>query len=379
MRFLLLLVLALIVYGSLYPFEFIGRPDGLDKALQLFAQPSLHMQRGDLVGNLLLFVPYGFLSALAARPAPSPARASLRHAAIGILVAFGLQIAQVWLPSRVPALGDAVVNTMGMALGFMFGMQALRVRPALADSRQTATLVPLLLMLAWVAYQWFPLVPTLDWQNVKNALKPLLLAPQFDPVRILSTVVSWTAFFKLWDLLTSGSRSPMLQALGGITILSAKLIIVGASISLSNVIGLGLALLTLPWLHHSRSLPALTIAVLFTLFVSGLQPFVPSGALDSFAWMPFTGMLEGSMGTNLANLLEKTFLYGAAVLFMHRHGARPVAAAIAVALCLATIEAAQLFLPGRTAESTDPVLALLLGIVIAQLSQRPQANTSKRR
>lgn len=379
MRFLLLLVLALIGYGSLYPFEFIARPDGLDEALKLFTQPSLRMQRGDLIGNLLLFVPHGFLSALAARSTPNPGRTSLRHAAIGILVAVTLQIAQIWLPSRVPALGDAIINTAGLALGLLFGMLALRVRPALADSRHAATFVPLLLMLAWVAYQWFPLVPTLDWQNVKNALKPLLLAPQVDPVRIFATVVSWAAFFKLWDLLATGPRSAVLQAFGGITILSAKLVILGASISLSNVIGLGLALVTLPWLHHSRSLPALAIAILFTLFVSGLQPFVPSGAPDSFAWMPFTGMLEGSMGTNLANLLEKTFLYGAAVLFMHRHGARPIAAAIAVALCLATIEAAQLFLPGRTAESTDPVLALLLGVAIAQLSRRPLTNSSKRR
>jgi len=363
MRFLLLLVLALIGYGSLYPFEFIARPDGLDEALKLFTQPSLRMQRGDLIGNLLLFVPHGFLSALAARSTPNPGRTSLRHAAIGILVAVALQIAQIWLPSRVPALGDAIINTAGLALGLLFGMLALRVRPALADSRHAATFVPLLLMLAWVAYQWFPLVPTLDWQNVKNALKPLLLAPQVDPVRIFATVVSWAAFFKLWDLLATGPRSAVLQAFGGITILSAKLVILGASISLSNVIGLGLAL----------------VAILFTLFVSGLQPFVPSGAPDSFAWMPFTGMLEGSMGTNLANLLEKTFLYGAAVLFMHRHGARPIAAAIAVALCLATIEAAQLFLPGRTAESTDPVLALLLGVAIAQLSRRPLTNSSKRR
>lgn len=41
-----------------------------------------------------------------------------------------------------------------------------------------------------------------------------------------------------------------------------------------------------------------------------------------------------------------------------------------VAFFLGLIEAAQLFLPGRVAESTDPVLALILGLVIRLLSVR---------
>lgn len=370
MRFLLLLVLALIAYGSLYPFDFVMRPDAMAEVVALFAAPSLQMQRGDLVGNLLLFVPYGFLVALAARSDRRPGRTYLLHAAAGMLVAVGVQVVQIWLPSRVPALGDAAINAGGMALGFVLGQLALRLRPSLADARHVAALVPLGLMLAWLAYQWFPLVPTLDWQNVKNALKPLLLTPRLDPVRILITAVAWAAFFKLWDLLAAGRRSALLQALTGIAILCAKVLILGAGISASNVIGLGLALVALPWLHHARALPALVVAILLSAFLAGLQPFTPSGTPGSFAWVPFTGMLEGSMATNLANLLEKTFLYGAAILFMQRHGARALPAAIAVALCLATIEAAQLFLPGRTAESTDPVLALLLGVVMAQLSRR---------
>jgi VanZ family protein len=49
---------------------------------------------------------------------------------------------------------------------------------------------------------------------------------------------------------------------------------------------------------------------------------------------------------------------------------RPLAAAGMVAFFLGLIEAAQLFLPGRVAESTDPVLALILGLVIRLLSVR---------
>lgn len=370
MRFLLLLILALIAYGSLYPFDFVPRANGVAEMAKLFVRPAIGMQRGDIVGNLLLFIPYGLVSVLAARAHRRPSLACLGYVAVGLVLALGLQVAQVWLRSRTPALGDAVVNATGLLIGLVLGALALRLRPSLGDARQSAALVPLALMLAWLAYQWYPLVPTLDLQNVKNALKPLLLAPRLDPVRILVTAVGWATFFTLWGLLAAGRSSAIVKGLAGMSTLCGKAFIVGAGISLGNVIGLGLAIIALPWLQHPRALPALSVAILASLFLSGLQPFMPTTTARAFEWIPFTGMLEGSMATNLANLLEKTFLYGAAIMFMHRHGTRPLPAAIAVAVCLATIEAAQVFLPGRTAESTDPVLALLLGVVIAQLSRR---------
>lgn len=370
MRFLLLLTLALIAYGSLYPFDFVTRANGVAEVARLFVRPAFDMKRGDIVGNLLLFVPYGFVAVLAARAHRRPGLACLGYVVAGLVLALGLQVAQIWLRSRTPALGDAAVNAAGLLIGLALGAIALRLRPSLGDARQSAALVPLALMLAWLAYQWYPLVPTLDWQNVKNALKPLLLAPRLDPVRILATAVSWAAFFTLWGLLAAGRSSAIVKALGGLAILCGKAFIVGAGISLANLVGLGLAIIALPWLQHPRALPVLSVAILASLFLSGLQPFTPSATARDFEWIPFTGMLEGSMAINLANLLEKTFLYGAAILFMHRHGARPLPAAIGVALCLAAIEAAQVFLPGRTAESTDPVLALLLGVVMAQLSRR---------
>jgi hypothetical protein len=63
-------------------------------------------------------------------------------------------------------------------------------------------------------------------------------------------------------------------------------------------------------------------------------------------------------------LLRKSFQYGTAVLLMRLAGCRYALAGIAVALGLAFIEGAQVFLRGRTAESTDPLMALLLAFVL---------------
>ena len=126
----------------------------------------------------------------------------------------------------------------------------------------------------------------------------------------------------------------------------------------------------LPWRQHAMAVPVLSIAMFISLAASGLAPYEPLGQAQAFHWIPFTGMLQGSMGTNLLNLAEKSFFYGALIMLIGAPLSGPLAAAGMVAFFLGLIEAAQLFLPGRVAESTDPVLALILGLVIRLLSVR---------
>ncbi|HQQ70682.1 MAG TPA: VanZ family protein [Alicycliphilus sp.] len=373
MRAILLLIAVLISYGSLYPFNFTANGQWLREGLALLTQPDLHTGRADMVGNVLLFVPYGFVASIigTGRPAHATAAPVLRLA-LGLLLALALQLAQLWLPSRVPALIDVIANVLGMLLGMVAAWLARRVGPI--GSGQAAhmtlqrTLAPATLMLLWLSYQWFPLVPTLDLQNMINAVKPLVRAPQPDFVRALHTALAWLAFFRLWQLATTRRPSPLVLAGAALCILGAKLVIVGASISATNLLGLGIALACLPWQQHGAALPVLIMAMLVSLFASGLAPFDVSGVPQAFHWIPFTGMLEGSMGTNLLNLIEKSYFYGALIVFMAANGARPLAASMALAICLAAIEAAQVFMPSRVAETTDPLLALILGFVIGLLS-----------
>lgn len=374
MHALLLLIAVLIGYGSLYPFGLAANDDWLRQAAALFTRPELRMGRGDLVGNLLLFVPYGFVATLAstAHKAPRPAAGRLSLLLLlGLALALTLQLAQLWLPSRVPALNDVILNGAGMLLGVTAAQLARRFLPITAGQAGTDSaaalphaLAPGVLMLLWLGYQWFPLVPTLDLQNLINALKPLLHAPQVDGLRTLHTALAWLAFLQLWELAAARRVATLTLAAAALAMASAKLFIVGATLSPANLIGLGLALVCLPWRHRPTTLPALTIAMFISLLASGLAPFDPLSQPKAFLWMPFSGMLQGSMSVNLLNLLEKCFFYGALIMLISAKGGRPWAAAIVVASCLAMIEAAQAWLPNRTAESTDPVLALILGFVI---------------
>jgi VanZ family protein len=47
---------------------------------------------------------------------------------------------------------------------------------------------------------------------------------------------------------------------------------------------------------------------------------------------------------------------------------------VLVAILLAVVEAIQIYLPGRTAEITDPVLAVIVGLVLMMLERQSREN-----
>jgi VanZ family protein len=86
----------------------------------------------DGILNLCLFVPVGFTLMLRSR---SPFRAI----GLGLVLSTAIEIAQVWIPGRDPALSDLVFNTAGTALGALLG---LRPRSWLSvDARNTVGLM----------------------------------------------------------------------------------------------------------------------------------------------------------------------------------------------------------------------------------------------
>lgn len=60
-----LLVVAFILYGSLYPFQFHARPTETDPFGYLLSTWRDWDHRGDLVANILLYVPFGFFGVCA--------------------------------------------------------------------------------------------------------------------------------------------------------------------------------------------------------------------------------------------------------------------------------------------------------------------------
>lgn len=362
-----LLLAVLISYGSLYPFDFLWHTLSWSEFLAFLFTPDQQTTRGDIVGNVVLFLPYGFAVALSLQGRRAWLGSAFWLGSLGFLLALALQIAQFWVPERVPAIGDAWLNLAGIAIGLVIGRQLSHVahrRMLKGDYGQLHLSIPLLLILFWLAYRWFPFVPTLDLQNIKDAVKPLLKYPSFEPVGIFHDAMAWLVCFRLVKRTPARRLSGMTLSLLALSVLVAEPLFRHNYLSLTNALGLGLAILALPLLSL-RAAPALLCLGLFlAVGLSGLMPFHWAEPANEFRWLPFAGFLDGSMWINSQSLMEKSFFYGSLVFLLHDAGSRWRLAGITVAIWLALIEFAQIFLVGRTPEITDPLLAVLIAFAM---------------
>jgi len=375
MRRLLILLALLISYGSLYPFGF--RPDDASWAefVDFATNLSIITNRGDILANVLLFTPVGFVAALAAERDQKRTTPLWLSSFAAILLAVGLQLAQIWIPGRDPSMGDAMINAMGLIIGILAAIlvRRLPIRPAFRV-HQHATLIPFTLALLWVGYRWFPGVPTLDIQNVRNALKPLLLRPEFDTTRILANTTGWLAWMLILLRARIGGIGVRPIALAAIAVLLLQPFFIYNTISVNNVAGLAIALALLPLLRHPEAPTAVCLLLFSSILTSGLHPYTITPYPNTFHWLPFAGYLDGSMESNAMNLIYKSFFYGTLVYLMHLNGTSWRGAAITTAIWLGIIETLQIWFVSRTAEITDPLLALLIAYAMSQIERYDKGN-----
>jgi hypothetical protein len=113
------------------------------------------------------------------------------------------------------------------------------------------------------------------------------------------------------------------------------------------------------------------VAFLAVILVRGLSPFQFAAASQAFSLIPFSGFLADQWQAGMLVLFEKTFFYATAVWLFRHCGMRLWLSAALVAAVLLGIEIAQMHLPGRTAEVTDPMLALIAAFILGRLERRP--------
>jgi VanZ family protein len=354
-RRLFWLALALVVYGSLFPFHYQVHVPSWGDGWALL-RPQARHSRSDLLGNVLLFVPYGLLLAL-------PMSLSRRLLALlgGAALALGLQYLQFWFPDRVPSGTDAVLNWVGIAIGLGAGLLVLpwvQRRQSVDWPRPQFVLVASLLMALWLLYRWFPLVPTLDVQNLKNGLKPLLQWRDMGALDMLRNLAGWLVFLRL-------ARYSGLQRWGNwqlatlcLAVMAAEPLFVNNAISPANAVGLALALALFPLLRSGPSkLLVITGVLAVSIVVAALSPFEWRW-VGGFLWFPFAGSLGGDPIRAMEPLIEKLYLLGSLVFFVRHLGASHGLTVLTLGTLVLALELAQQALPGRTPEVTDPLLVL---------------------
>jgi VanZ family protein len=364
----LAVTVALILYGSLYPFEFYNYGDpakGLHHLLSTWPTPS---SIGDLLANILLYLPFGFFAAKTAVRLSPLLRVLIAFLA-GALLSMSLEYAQLWDMGRVSAMSDVYANSSGAFLGALAGT-ALAIDLNLFHWKELRRRpFAFLMILCWIAYRLFPYVPVIDAHKYWHAVMPLLHAPSATFADLLPYFASWLAVGAL--LQSALGSAPARYALPAllIAVLCARIAIGDIALSQADVIGeFAAAAIWAAWLQASKyRMRIIALALATAVVVEGLRPFRFLAVARPFNWIPFWGLIDGSIWTGLPAHMAKFFLYGTLVWSLRRSGLWPIAATMVSAVLVFLVHYLQVYLPGRSAEITDVVLVVIAGALMKTL------------
>lgn len=157
-RFFLLLSLGVILYLTLYPFDFGPKVNPFDLSLPFGPK---HHSLPDMLSNFCFFIPFGVFFFWS-----FPVKGRLFWGCLaGALVSLGVEILQQYLPGRSPSLTDLLFNTAGTFTGLVAAPQ---IRKVLRLRAQTLDLLALALAF-YLLYE--PFLFTFDWGEIKENLK----------------------------------------------------------------------------------------------------------------------------------------------------------------------------------------------------------------
>ncbi len=367
-----------ILYGSLFPFAFHHSTDSDGPVRFLLGTWRDWDRPADLLSNVLLYTPLGFtvfMALPARRPRISPwIVAVLAGSALSVCV----ELTQYYDVGRVTSMGDVYANTIGSAIGataaWVAGASAgLPLARELGEHRPEA-----LILVLFLAYQLYPYVPDPTRQHVGRALRGLWEHPVPGPGDLVRFGIIWLLIAALIDRIYGPWRWTLLFPALALAEFAGRVTVVGSSPEVADIAGAVLAFVV--WSGGLRRAPRrnLILTAMFAALIAALrlQPFDFSATSDSaFGWIPFLSLMNGSVSVAIQAMFEKSYQYGGLIWLLTRIGlALPASTTLSAALLFCT-SVAEVYLPGRSAEITDAVIALVMGGVFA-LTQDTSARTA---
>ena len=374
MGFMLALICTLILYGTLYPFDFTAVNAHAESALKLMTSPvATRPGLGDLFSNIVLFLPFGFFAMQCLFRRTSRFWRLLFVVILGTALSSGIECAQIYLPSRITSIYDLAMNMLGTCLGAVAGwIDWRRELSRLQNGHRPPTMFPVLLIVAWIGYRLFPYVPTVDFQQMKDALKPLF-ATKLLPIDVLGYFITTLVIGRLLLALFPPGRSLRMMLFLPFGIIILKPFIMTKVITPSELVGVTGAVIFcmvfLERLHRSADIAAFLLMIL--IVIQGLMPFELRPEPISFSFIPFIGFEGSSISVSLLMFFSKLFLYGSLVWLLTETGRSLFSTLIVSTVLLTTIELLQMYVSDHVAEITDPLLAIILGLALYFLDLRP--------
>jgi VanZ family protein len=365
---LLAVIVFLIVFGSLYPFSFsLEGAEGLARAGIL---PRAGTTRSDVAANVLLYVPFGACLAwlLAGRFGGSVA--VFTATLIGAALSFAIETAQLYETRRVSSLADFACNTAGAFAGACLALAIARTRRNLHSSPFAGLLrhpVAAALLFSWIGFRLAPFAPALDPAEWASAFAPLLAGGDFAVTAFLAHALAWLALIVVCGRLAPGHAAPL--AAGAMAVVVAgRILFADMALEREELAGMAAALALarpLARLPRARAARLLAVALFLLIAWTGLWPFDFQVVPDRFAFLPFEESLSQYRAANLGDMFLRCFTSGSLVWLLAQAGRSVLVATSLGAGAIFAVELLQTWLPGQTAEITDPLLAVCAGGLIA--------------
>ncbi len=373
----LAMVVAFILYGSLYPFSFIAPSSNIGPVEALFATWNAAPQRGDVLANLIFYMPLGFVGTRAFLLVSGSSWGIAVAALAGAALSVGCELGQYYVMGRVTSATDVYSDVVGTILGGIVGIVFNRGWVLPRELRDQP--FPALLLGSWLGYRLYPYVPVINLSKYWSALKPVIVDPQFTLYDFFRYSIMWLTVFALTDSIMgqkwSRIRYPLLVA----CVLFAKVMIISQSVTFQEILGAATAffvwLAIWPQPPHRRALAV--VLPLFAYVVAWrVAPFEFQFTGRSFGWSVFTSFLNGATDVNVESFLEKVFYYGSLVWLTTAAGLRIQFSACIVVVVLLITSGLEVFLPERSAEVTDAALALAVACLIGLMNRGATSSAS---
>ena len=369
---LLAVVVGLILYVSLYPFRFAADGPGVLEALR--AMTWARAGRGDVLNNVLLYLPLGFCLALALEPRFGRGAALPAAVVAGALLSLAMEVAQASIAIRVPSLRDLALNTAGAAAGAVAGSawHALGARVAPRPGpRGRAGAVAIALLVLWLLARLWPLLPDPSLGQLKRAVRPLL-SPQLAWGELAAFFVGWLVVAQAVMHLSRRERSVDALLVVIAVVLVGRVFATGSVLEFAEIVALALLLPALVLLSRVEErarhglVAALLAAWLAWVAVAPLLAGAPGVALTPPSLEEFLGRTAPAP----AELAGKAFAYLGLAWLLAVAGLYPHVAGGFTVLLLLVLGMLQ---SGAAAPSygwPDLALAAVAGVVVARWTPR---------
>ena len=369
-RRILGIVIALILYGSLYPWQFQMRHYGHSPLWVLLHTWPTTINRyllWDVLVNVTLYIPLGIFGFLAISSRAPRFLRILAPLALALVLCASIEMFQLFDDSRNCSLSDVVSNVTGAAIGMAAGsLYRAGLQRILTGERAASLLRPtgaLLLLACWLGYQIFPLFPVWGRTNILRRVAALGPIAATSWAGTLLVFAEWLAVALLLESIRKGKINGLLALL--LLLVPGRLILVSRTLTWADIVGAAaafIAWLCLPRFWIRRAAPLLLTCA---LILYELSPFhFASHPVGRFDWVPFRNFVLNDWQVSFVILFRKSFWYGSLLWLWRASGRGLTWAAALAAACLFAFERLQVYLPGRTPEITDAVLVLLMGLLL---------------